>query len=460
MEQVKTKFITVYTLIFILVYMLFFQDYWRPWHGEKETPFRYDVDQYYSYLPAAFIHHDLDFKFPNYYWLATAKNGHRVPKMAYGMSLMYSPFFFLGHKIASNQHSPLDGYSEPYKVCVHYGSLFYCLFGLVILAFVLRRFFSDGITALTLATIFFATNLFNYTMRDGEMSHAYGFFLLSLFLWLTCRWHERQKSIYFLWLGMVIGLASVVRPTEILISIIFIAYGVHSFSDLKNKFQKVIFSCKNIPLLLLGFFMLWAPQLIFWKMKTDQFFFFSYGDEKFFWTDPQVFNLLFSYRKGWFVYTPIMLFAMAGLFMLKGKTRDFTLSIVVYLIVNIYVLSCWWCWWYGGSFGMRALIQCYAFMAIPMAAFYERVFSFNFKHPAFTLITRSFVALCLCTFLYLNQIQTIQFGPAILHYDSMSKEAYWHSFGKLNFSADDWEQQQEDLIHPNYEEAVKGKRRN
>ncbi|MEO8760666.1 MAG: glycosyltransferase family 39 protein [Bacteroidia bacterium] len=460
MNQIKSKYITIYTLLFILVYMLFFKDYWKPLHNTNDTPFQYDVDQYYSYLPATFVHHDLDFKFPNYYWLATAKNGHRVPKMTYGMALMYSPFFALGYKIAYNTHSPLDGYSEPFKVCVHYGSFFYCFLGLIILAFVLRRFFSDGSTALTLATLFFVTNLFNYTMRDGEMSHAYGFFLISLFIWLTIKWHEKQKSIYFLWIGMTLGLASLVRPTEILIAIIFIGYGVRSFSGLKDKFKLVLFSYKNIPLLLLGFFILWLPQLIFWKMKTDHFFFFSYGEETFFWTDPQIMNLLFSYRKGWFIYTPVMLFAIAGLFMLKDKAKDFKWPIIIYMCLNIYILSCWWCWWYGGSFGMRALIQCYALLAIPMAAFYEHVFSFEFKRQIFSVITRSVIVLCLCLFLFVNQLQTIQFGPAIIHFDSMSKETYWLAFGKFNFGTEDWQQQQEDLIHPNYEEAMKGKCRN
>lgn len=460
MGEKKPSFITIYVLLFILVYILFFQDYWKTWHNDNETPFQYDVDQYYSYLPATFIHHDLDFKFPNQYWLANTPNGHRVPKMTYGMAFMYSPFFALGYKIALNEHEALDGYSSPFKICVHYGSLFYCFFGLIILAFILRRFFSDSITALTLASVFFATNLFCYSLRDGEMSHAYGFFLTSLFLWLTCRWHEKQKSIYFLWLGMTIGLASLVRPTEILIALVFIFYGIHSFTDLKIKLKKIVFSYKNIPLLILGFMLLWLPQFIFWKMKTGSFLFFSYGEERFFWTEPKIIQLLFSYRKGWLIYTPVMVFAITGLFMLKDKAANFKLSTILYMVINIYVLSCWWCWWYGGSFGMRALIQCYALLAIPMAAFYEKVFSFNFKNQFFTLLSRGFVALALAVFLCVNLIQTMQGSTTIIHYDSMSKAAYWHAFGKFTFTGEDWQQQQQELIHPDYEAAMKGKKRN
>src|ERR1700739_4548372 len=115
----KTKYVTAYALIFIFMYMVFFHDYWKSWRGNG-TPFQYDVDQYYSYLPAAFIHHDLDFKFSDRYWMTKAPNGNKVPKMSCGMAIMYSPFFFLGHKIAINEHSALDGYSDPYKICVHW----------------------------------------------------------------------------------------------------------------------------------------------------------------------------------------------------------------------------------------------------------------------------------------------------------------------------------------------------
>ena len=463
----KTYWLTTYTLIFVFVFMIFSQNYWRFWNSDKgETPFMWDADNYYSYLPATFIYHDLSFSYTTRYWLTSAPNGNGVAKGTYGMALMYSPFFLLGHKIAINQHSPLTGYSKPYGMCVHYGSLFYCLMGLVILSFVLRRFYSDGITALTLVTLFFATNLFYYTMRDGEMSHCYTFFLISLFMLLTCKWHENPKSIYFLWIGLTVGLLSVIRPTEILIFIIFILYGVKSLSDFTSKFKQVVFSYKNIPLFLIGFFIMWLPQMIYWKIRTDHLMFFSYGSaERFFWTDPQIMNLLFSYRKGWFVYTPVMLFAVAGLiFILKQKTNGFKLPILIYMAINIYMLSCWWCWWYGGGFGMRALVQAYALLAIPLAAFYQYVFSFEFKKQLFVPLVKIVTIVLLSGFLCLNILQTYQYdhpaGQKLMHYDSMSKAAYWRIFGKFSLSDEDYAKYWSELSPANYDGALKGERKN
>src|SRR6185437_14280793 len=151
----KPYWLTTYTLIFVFVFMIFTQNYWRFWNSEKgETPFQWDADNYYSYLPATFIYHDLNFSYTTRYWLTTAPNGNGIAKGTYGMALMFSPFFFIGHQIAIIQHKPLTGYSTPYGMCVHYGSLLYCLLGLVILSFVLRRFYTDAITALTLLILF------------------------------------------------------------------------------------------------------------------------------------------------------------------------------------------------------------------------------------------------------------------------------------------------------------------
>jgi len=463
----KTYWLTTYTLIFVFVFMVFSQNYWRFWNSDKgETPFMWDADQYYSYLPASFIYHDLDFNYTARYWLTTAPNGHRVPKVTYGMALMFSPFFLLGHKIAINQNSPLTGYSEPYSTCVHYGSLFYGLMGLVILSFILRRFYSDKITALTIATLFFATNLFYYIMRDGEMAHCYTFFLISLFMLFTCKWHESPNSIYFLWLGLIMGLLTIIRPTEILVFIVFVGYGVTSFSNFTGKLKQILFSYKNVPLFLLGFFIIWLPQMIFWKMKTDHFLFFSYGsDERFFWLDPKIVPILFGYRKGWFVYTPVMLFAMVGLFfILKHKSSVFKTSIIIYLVLNIYMLSCWWCWWYGGGFGMRSLVQAYALLAIPLAAFYQYIFSLEFKVRFFVPLVKCTTVLLLAGFLWLNIFQTNQydhpFERKLLHYDSMSKAAYWRIFAKPTLSDAEYEKYLHELSPADYDGAKKGKRDN
>ena len=166
------------------------------------------------------------------------------------------------------------------------------------------------------------------------------------------------------------------------------------------------------------------PQLIYWKWATGQYLYFSYGDsERFFFDDPQIMNLLFSYRKGWLLYTPVMIFALIGFFQMK-KIKQFSLGMITYTVLIIYLLSCWWCWWYGGCFGMRALIQSYPLFALPMAAFYTMMW----QKKVLRFILVPFVLF----FAYLNICQCWQYKSNILHWDGVTEEVYWGVFGEWN----------------------------
>ena len=67
--------------------------------------------------------------------------------------------------------------------------------------------------------------------------------------------------------------------------------------------------------------LVWVPQMIYWKEMTGRWLYFSYGsDERFFFGDPAIIKGLFSYRKGLFIYTPLLLFAFAGVISLWLKT--------------------------------------------------------------------------------------------------------------------------------------------
>ncbi|MBL4648802.1 MAG: hypothetical protein JKY03_03655, partial [Aureispira sp.] len=80
-----------------------------------------------------------------------------------------------------------------------------------------------------------------------------------------------------------------------------------------------------------------------------------------------------------------------------------------------------WCWWYGGSFGMRSLVETYAAMTLPTAALLQHFSSFKLKKHLLNTIVILLVGL--------NQFQSHQFQYLMIHWDSMSKAAYWNVFG-------------------------------
>lgn len=446
---------TALVLLFTIVFSFFTFEYWPNWQRGVSTPFEWDVQLYYSYLPATFIEHDLTFNYPNNFPMAV-ENGNHIPKYTCGMAIMYMPFFLLGHKVAYNQHSPLTGFSEPYATCVHAGSIFYVLLGLIFLAKVLRRFYSENITALLIAIAFFGTNLFFYTLAEGEYSHGYLFCLVSVFAWQVIRWHEKRSFGLSIGLGLILGLMTLIRPTDIIYGLVFLFYGVASRDELKSKMQLLWQSKWKLVVMVLCIFVALLPQLIYWKVMTGHFLYFSYGDERFFFNDPKIVQVLFSYRKGWLVYTPVMILSVIGFFFLKRYARAFVIGIPLFFILNLYIVASWWCWWYGGSFGMRALIDSYPLMIICMGAFLTWLIN---ERSAFRWLAKlkaygamAFVMCCIC----LNIVQVYQYKKNMIHFDSMNKEAYWQVFDKFEFKYNEIDTYYKSLKQPDYPAAMKG----
>lgn len=129
----------------------------------------------------------------------------------------------------------------------------------------------------------------------------------------------------------------------------------------------------------------------------------------------------FSWRKGWLVYTPIMVISLIGL-LLRKRIKSWHTAIVLFTLVNIYVVLSWHMWWYAGSFGQRALVQSYAVLAIPMAA----VFSIASKRRWSSVGLGFFVVACIL----LNQWQHYQYRHKILPQDGITKTFYKASFSK------------------------------
>jgi len=74
-------------------------------------------------------------------------------KYSMGMSILYSPFFFIGHLYAKISDYPADGFSLPYQYAIFIGGQVFTVTGIIALRKVLIQFFSDKITAITMTII-------------------------------------------------------------------------------------------------------------------------------------------------------------------------------------------------------------------------------------------------------------------------------------------------------------------
>lgn len=407
--------------------------------GLPEQIISWDAFGYYLYLPFAFIYNDLSFssfetvngivdQYQNtatLYQFVNAGNGNMAIKYPVGVAILESPFFAIGHLLAWLFNYKTDGFSAPYQIMMFVCNTFYVFLGAIYLRKALLKLFTPLISGIVLLIVVVGTNyLATGTMGMGN-SHIPLFALHAIGLYLVIRWHELPTIKLSVLLGALIGLMIITRPTEILFLFIPIFWGVRSISSFFNKyidlFKKhfVKLALMSIAIIALGFI-----QLAYWKSVTGEWIFYSYDNpgEGFEFFKPYTIEYLFSFRKGWLVYTPIMFFSLLGLFLGFSKKYPFGLGFFLFTALNLWVVSSWSCWWYAGSFGQRSIVQSYPEMAIALGVFITFIQNKKVLKYLFGILASLFVIL--------NLFQTWQMSKRIIHPTRMSQEYYFAIFGK------------------------------
>ena len=432
----------------------------RPWRNaeKKNALINWDVTSYYSYLPAIFVHKDLKFEFLNnsevnyaekhQFWPETAPNGNKVIKTTMGMSVLYFPFFIISHIYSLvNDKVVANGFSKPYEIGLTFSSIFYMMIGLFFLAKVLRSIYDEKKVSILLFLVFLGTNLFYYATTEPCMSHVYTFSLASVFMYITMKIYEKDNWKFFIFLGLIYGLLFLVRPTNILFILAFLLYKIESFSSLNKRLYWLIQHYKKLTMTIVISVLIGSVQFFYWKWATGNWFFNSYVGEQFYFNQPRIIEFLFSYRKGWLVYTPIFVFSFLGLYKMYVRKNPWFFSILIMLPVLVSLFSSWWCWWFGGGFGMRPMIDYYPLLIIPLGEILSTKISY--KKYILNFILAGFVSL--------NLFQTLQRRNLVIHWDSMSKESYWAFFTTIKMkNAQDWERQKILLNAPDYNKARNG----
>lgn len=426
--------------------------------------YKWDISGYHLHLPAAIIYGDIS-KLSFYshiddvyrptgdlrnYCLYDAGNGNRVNRYSVGVAVLELPFFVIAHVInISLLDYPADGYSLPYQWGTVISNLFWTVMGLFFLSGFLRRYFSDTAVAFTLLVVAFGTNLFTYVVFNPGMSHTYSFFCFSLLMSFTDSLYKKNRIKDFLLIGAVLGLTGLIRIPNLVVGIIPMLWGVYNRQTFIARLEFVKVNFLKIIGAVVCFAVVMMIQMCYWKYVTGDWIYDGYHTEGFIWSAPAIYRGLFSFYKGWFVYTPMAIFMVLGIYFIRVKYLRFIPAIGVFFIVNVYIVFSWWNWWYGGGFSARALIESLAVLAFPLAALVSYINdrrNIAFK-SAFYIITAFLV--------FLNMFQSYQFSKGIFNYDMNSREYYFRVFLKANVTDEDRKYMlEEDTIYDMYDERT------
>lgn len=303
-----------------------------------------------------------------------------------------------------------DGFSFPYQVAVCVGALFYTFIGLWFLRKILLHFFDDRVASIVLLLLGLITNLLQYVSIDSTMSHSYIFFLYPLVIWTTIRRHQKATWTRAAFIGWLIGAATICRPTEALMILIPLLWNTHTKATSKQKRMQVRSHPQSIGAFVLFGLVGILPQLVYWQVATG-FPVYNVGSKWFFLTPW--FRVLFGIHNGWFIYTPIAIVFIVGLFFMKEK--PFSRSVIWFCVLTIWVVIAWSDWRYGATYSCRALSQSLGVFALPLACVINQLLKWKYW---WSLIP---IGIFLS---YLNLVQMHQYNSTVLHYHDMSWKYY------------------------------------
>jgi hypothetical protein len=300
---------------------------------------------YYSWLRSALIDHDMDFT-DEYSHFAVRQPftsaGFFGNKYTIGPALLWTPFFLITHSIVRG-----DGWTFAYDLTVGITSLFAALFGLLLLWRVLPG--SERTKIWTIILVAFATNLLFYGSLDIVNSHAISFFAACVFVSLLLTDQPNWFAV-----GLSLGYMSIVREQDLILSLLLLLY-----------WKKI----RWIPLVL-GLFIFTIPQQIVRYLLYGSLANPYITSEGFIWP-PHIITVLFSRENGLFLWTPVVLIGVIGLFFWHKKYL--ARSMIAGFITELFIVASWSTYTQGGSYSGRMFVSILPFVAFGLATIIETI---------------------------------------------------------------------------------------
>ena len=423
MNKWKHRISNSYFTIFLigLVSVVFVTQF--SWKGNDNKAYSRVISSdgvgYYYYLPNTFLSKKIDCQTPDKRFFNEV-NGKGVNKYYVGTAVAMYPFFEIGF-LLGHKGEKITGFEPSYHKVISLAGIFYLLGGLLFLRAFFRQYkFKEWIISVSILLLFFGTNLMAYAILMPSMSHIYSFFFVSGFLYFakSCSLQKKSKHLFIgtAFLAMII----LIRPLNGII-IFVLPFLAGSRLALKELIT-AIFKPKRVLVSFVILVLILFIQAYFWHLQCDEWIVWSYGNEGFYFLKPYLWEVLFSFRKGAFVYTPLLIVSVIGLVVLIKKNKFQGWSLFLFFASLIYLISSWWNWYYGPSFGQRPFVEFYGLSALLIA------FSLRFiQKKSFKITLISFSLLCV----FLNLIQTFQYHSGIISSWDMNAKKYRYTFLKI-----------------------------
>ncbi len=309
---------------------------------------------YYEYLPSIFIHNDFVKKNSSDEEIADfierTKNfgvynkidDKWVNKYPCGTALLESPFFFIAKILTPTENSYEDGYQKPFHQAIYLAAVFYVLLSIVFLRKLLSLYgFKLFTICFSQILMILSTSIVQYATLNASFSHIFSLFAITAFMYFIKLFFSQLNNRAFLIACILLGTIIIIRQINGFI-ILFVPFLAGSWENFSNG---VLFLFKKWHFLFVGIilcFLVISIQLFAWYFQTGYFIVYSYQGEGFNWLEPRIIDILFSYRKGLFIYAPITFIGLFGLIYFVKEKKYFELFSWIFFFGTLsYLLSSW-----------------------------------------------------------------------------------------------------------------------
>lgn len=350
------------------------------------------------------------------YQLMKRKNGNHIDIYHIGLSYVFLPSYTIGDIVARSSGYKTDGFSTPYHVTSILNTLLFIFLGLFYVRKLLLLFVSDKITGWTMLALYLGSNIYITFTQQYDLPHLYLFAINAIFLYHLFKFKESKNKYNLLYAAIFFGLTTSIRPTQVL-------FGIIPFLVLLKEYGNTKYFWKSILLFPLLSIVWNIPQMMYWYIVGNELITPNLHTEDIVLVDPNLIDFLFSYRKGWLIYSPIFLLTLFGFYHLYQRNKRLFWATSTFVGVYIYVLSSWETWYYAQSFGSRVMVDIYPIVVIALAILFTSIT----KRIWITTVS-IFSILCVS----LNLFQSRQMELGYVHPERMTGEHYWYIFGKLD----------------------------
>lgn len=398
LQDQQRRFERVLLLLFILTL-----PFLNPW-------VRGDGVGYYAYARAPLIEHSLDFthdyqsanesfregRFDENGQIKSefrTSTGHLENHFSVGPAMLWTPFLLIAHGgvlLARELGFKIlaDGFSAPYRYAMAFATGLYGFLALLLSFRLARKYVGPTWSFVATLAVWWASSLPVYMYFNPSWSHALSAFVCALFLWYWDATREHRSLVQWLLLGLIVGLMlDVYYPNLMIVGVlVFEALDQYTYIfRLGRPFSP------SLPQLI-GRHLLFGVVACVVMIPTFVTRAIVYGGpfetgyvsiRDFLWGSPVFFSVLFSSNHGLLSWTPLLGFAILGLFFFAFRLPKVGVPFITALVAFYLFISIYPDWAGISSYGNRFFVSLTALFILGLGVFLQRVAQlFRFRRAA------------------------------------------------------------------------------